>query len=494
MNVLLLRPAPRNERFGLGPFFRTEPLGLEYVAAALEARGHRATVVDLRFGGTIERALARYRPAVVGVACMHSLEIDDSLDVARAVRRAAPDSFILLGGHSAAAFPGPLRCTEVDAIAVGEGERVTPDVVEALARRQPLREVHGLLLNARRHKGMDGHGGPPRQGDNSDGADGFVATATADPVSLDEVPLPARHAVAVSYRNYACLQYRPTWLVETARGCPFRCSFCSVWPLYERSYRLRSIDAVCRDFASVGPHVFVADDLFWHRADRSRELARELQRRNVRKKWVLVQSRTDLVASQADLLEAWRPFADNIDIFFGLEAATDTNLDGLAKDTTVERTIDAIEVARQYGYGVTGNFVVDPEWDEIDFRRLWAFVDEHRLHRAGYTILTPLPGTPYYDSVRARIRAANWSQFDMSHLLWEPKVGAQRFFELYCETWRRSVLNLRGSKRWWQWIGDVKPQHLPFLMRALVRTQRLMDPRYYMSEHQLAPAETHAHV
>jgi hypothetical protein len=41
MNVLLLRPVPANERFGLGPFFRIEPLGMEYIAAALEARGHR---------------------------------------------------------------------------------------------------------------------------------------------------------------------------------------------------------------------------------------------------------------------------------------------------------------------------------------------------------------------------------------------------------------------------------------------------------------------
>jgi hopanoid C-3 methylase len=37
MNVLLLRPVPANERFGLGPFFRIEPLGMEYIAAALEA-------------------------------------------------------------------------------------------------------------------------------------------------------------------------------------------------------------------------------------------------------------------------------------------------------------------------------------------------------------------------------------------------------------------------------------------------------------------------
>ncbi len=470
MKVLLLRPIPRNERYGLGPFFRTEPLGLEYVAAAAEAAGAEARVVDLRFGRPVEHYLRRDRPRVVGIACMHSLEIEDTLALVRRVRAAAPEAFVILGGHSAAAFPAPLLVAGVDALCVGDGEQVVPELMRALAGRGTLSAVPGLLL---------------RDGDGR-----FTATADAEPVDLDRVPLPARASVGAFRRHYACLQYRPTWLVETARGCPFRCSFCSVWPLYQRSFRMRSIDAVCRDLGAVGPHVFIADDLFWHQADRSRELARELRRRGVRKRWVLVQTRTDLAASHPDLLEEWRSFADQFDIFFGLEAATDACLAGLAKDTTVDRTVDGIRTAREYGYGVTGNFVVDPDWTEADFERLWAFVERERLHRAGYTILTPLPGTSHFETTRPRIRAVEWAQFDMHHLLWEPRLGVERFVDLYCETWRRSVLNLRGEKRWWQWVRQVQPQHLLFLARALRRTQRLMDPRCYLAEHRLATAES----
>jgi radical SAM superfamily enzyme YgiQ (UPF0313 family) len=471
MDVLLVRPAPLNERFGAAPFFRTEPLGLEYVAAGLEARGHRVTVVDLRFGGSVERWLTRCRPALVGITCMHSLEIDETLELIRGVRRAAPDVFLLLGGHTAAAFPAPLQVPEVNAISISDGEQVAPELADVLSRGGSPREVAGLLVNA---------GGE------------FVPTGGAEPASLDEVPLPARHALATGHRHYSCLQYRPVWVVETARGCPYRCSFCSVWSLYHRTFRFRSIDAVCRDLASVGPYVFVVDDLFWGGTERSLELGRELVRRGVRKEWIVVQARTDLVASHPELLEAWRPVSASFDIFFGLEAATDTNLNNLTKDSTIGRTLEAVKVARKYGYGVTGNFVIDPEWDEDDFKRLWAFVEEHGLQRAGYTIHIPLPGTPYYESVRHRIRAPRWTQFDMSHLLWEPRLGPQRFFELYCETWRRSVLNLRGRKPWWKWVGQIKPQQFPLVMRALFRTQRLMDPQYYMSEHCLLPCNTTA--
>jgi radical SAM superfamily enzyme YgiQ (UPF0313 family) len=239
--------------------------------------------------------------------------------------------------------------------------------------------------------------------------------------------------------------------------------------------------------ASAGDDVFVADDLFWHHPSRSLELAHELRRRGIRKRWMLVQSRVDLVARNAALLEAWRPVADSFDIFFGLEAATDAGLAGLTKDASVDQTAQGIDVARRLGYGVTGNFVIDPAWGESDFEGLWSFVERHQLFQAGFTILTPLPGTAYYDRMRGRLRASRWADFDMHHLLWEPALGPERFFELYCETWRRSVLNLKGRKRLSQWLREVDVRNLPFLLRALRRTQGMMKPAHYLREYALAP-------
>ena len=466
MQVLLLRPVPANERFGLGPFFRIEPLGLEYVAAALEAAGHRVTVADLRFTKPVEHYIRVSRPQIVGVACMHALETDDARALVQQVRRLSPDTTVIMGGHSAAAFPEALFDIPVDAIVTDDGERAMPAVVAAIERGHPLTEVPGLVVRT---------------------PDGFFRTA--DPgagVSLDQVPLPARHLVDGWRRQYACLAHRPTYLVETARGCPFRCSFCSVWQMYDRQVRDRGIDAVIRDVESVGDHVFIADDLFFNHGPRSAALARELVRRRLQKQWVLVQTRVDTVARQPELLEAWKPFAREFDVFFGLEAPTDDGLTSLSKDTTVARMRDGIRVARELGYGVTGNFVIDPAWERHDFERLWEFVVQEQLFNVGFTILTPLPGTAYFTRVRSELRAVEWAQFDMHHLLWEPKLGAERFFELYCETWRRSVLNLRGQKRWWHWLREVEIRNAWFLVQALRRTQKMLDPGHYLEEHRLA--------
>lgn len=472
MHVLLLRPVPENERFGLGPFFRIEPLGMEYIAAAFDAGGHQVTIADLRFSRPAEHYLRACRPGLVGIAAMHALETDNVLALAARVRRAAPGVPIVVGGHTAAAYPSPFLTSDVDAVVLDDGERVLPRVVQALEAKRSLTTVPGLALR---------------------GSDGAVLKTEGEmgTLQLDEVPLPARRHVESWRRQYACLAHRPTWLVETARGCPFRCSFCSIWQLHSRSVRERSIDAVCQDFASVGDHVFVADDLFWYHPARSLELAKALVKRGVRKKWVLVQSRVDLVARNPELLEAWKPIAKEFDIFFGLEAATNEGLKGLVKDATVDHTETAIGVARRAGYGVTGNFVIDPAWGEADFERLWAFVDRFQVYQAGFTILTPLPGTAYFEEMRPRLGARKWSHFDMHHLLWEPALGPERFFALYCETWRRSVLNLRGRKSLWDWMRQVDLRNLPFLLKALHRSQRMMDPAHYMEEYDLVtPSES----
>ncbi len=227
MHVLLLRPVPGNDRFGLGPFFRIEPLGMEYIAAALEARGHAVTLADLRFSRSLEHQLRVAGPGLVGIAAMHALETDEVLALARRVRALAPGVPIVVGGHTAAAYPVPFLDGCVDAVVLDDGERAVPRIADALARggRSVTCPVSRSAI------------GPAKWSPTAVDVETFV---------LDDVPLPARRHVAPWRRQYACLAHRPTWLIETARGCPFRCSFCSIWQLHNRSVRERSIESVCR--------------------------------------------------------------------------------------------------------------------------------------------------------------------------------------------------------------------------------------------------------
>ena len=464
MNILLLRPHPGNDRFGLGPFFQVEPLGLEYVGAVLRSRGDNVTIADLRFRPGLGTWISRTRPRIIGISCLHALEYDRIIATAFDVRRLAPDAFILVGGHAAAAFPDPLEHDLIDAICLDDGEEVVPLLAAAVEKGEPLARVPALRLRTK---------------------DGWITTSPlSERTSLDLVPLPARDLVERHRSGYHCLLFKPVWLIETARGCPHRCSFCSVWKFYGRTCRERSIARVVEDFATSGDAVFVADDLFWYNPARSMELADALKKRGVFKRWILVQTRTDLIRRSADLMAAWRPLAKDFDIFLGLEAATDRGLAGIDKDAGVDDCIEAVRVAREQRFGINGNFLIDHDWGEDDFRELWDFVARYNLQRAGFTILTPLPGTDFYNETAPRMGDQPWSNFDMHHLLWEPRIGAVRFFELYAETWRRSILNTSGDKSIYDWMRQVRPSQIPYIVRVLWRTQRMMKPAAYLREHE----------
>jgi len=453
MHILLLRPTAR-ETLGLGPFFRTEPLGLEYVAASLLAAGHTASVADLRIDRSLTAVLARSRrPDVVGISCIHTLDVPASVDLAHRARRVLPDAVIVAGGHAASASPEAFEGA-VDAIAVGAGERTFAKLVDVLER-----------------------GGGPLD------VEGFVAPTAASAGTADDIDptlLPARSLVSRYRRHYRCVHRSPVWAVETSRGCPFRCNFCAVGG---SAPRLRDVGAAAEDLANVGGDVFVVDDLFFHPRDRSIELARALAKRGVQKRWLLVQTRTDTVVRNVEAVEAWRGLAERLDLFMGFEAASDSELASLGKDSSAADAEEAVRIARKLGLGVTGNFVVDPDWTETDFERLWSALDRLALDRVGFTVLTPLPGTRRWDDDRARLVERDFNRWDMHHVLWEPRLGRRRFYELMVESWKHNVLASRHApRRWLKWFRGLGPRDMLALAGVLWRTQRLLSVEAHLAD------------
>ena len=130
--------------------------------------------------------------------------------------------------------------------------------------------------------------------------------------------------------------------------------------------------------------------------------------------------------------------------------------------------------------------MIDPDWAESDFERLWAFVERHKLSRAGFTILTPLPGTAYYEQTRVRASARCDGRSSTCTICSGSRASAsQRFFELYCETWRRSVLNIKGEKKLWHWLAHAKPRHWMHLLQVLSANAAMMQPAHYIRDHAL---------
>src|SRR5262249_42165609 len=215
--------------------------------------------------------------------------------------------------------PNFFRHHAVDAIAVGDGEEVMPPLVDALQCGRDLRKIRGLLVDD--------------QGE-------WFSTGAADArPNLDSYPPPARHLIA-HYADHYYINFRkPMALMETARGCPYKCNFCSVWKFHESTFREKSPAHVVRELQDIkADAIFITDDIFWMNVRRGEEIARQIQAAGIRK-YFAVQTRSDIICKFPHLIEMWKDCSSKIQVFLGLEAVTDEGLKAVNKKNTTDNNV-----------------------------------------------------------------------------------------------------------------------------------------------------------
>lgn len=418
MKVSLLK-APIGGIIGLEMITFVEPLGLECVAGALEVEGHTCQIVDMRIDG-VEPGFAKVRafgPDIVGLQCNFTTERYRSLRLARRVRQEFPDALIVLGGHDASRDPRWFLKPAIDVIVIGDGEEVMPLLVEAWDRNKDLRAVPGLLI----------HSSPP------------IETGHAPARrNVDDLPMPARHLIREYSGEYYINFRRPLALLETARGCPFKCNFCSVWKFHESTFREKSPERVVAELQQIdAPNVFITDDIFWMNVKRGREMAKALIASGIKKHYTL-QTRSDIIVKFPELVEQWKE-CGRMTVFLGLEKIDDEGLKSVNKKNNADNNNQAIRILQELGVGYTPNFIVDPSWDREDFAKLKRWVDETGAYNSGYSVLTPLPGTDLWDETVESLTTQDWELFDIAHAVLPTKLPLLEFYTEYAGLWRHGL-------------------------------------------------------
>ena len=429
MRVSLLK-APIGGIIGLEMITFVEPLGLECVAGALEREGHTCQIIDLRID-SMERGVAKVRafePDIVGLQCNFTTERFRALRLARKVKHDFPNALIVLGGHDASRDPQWFLKPAIDVIVVGDGEDVMPALAAAWERDHDLRNVPGLLINAT----------PPID-------TGHAPTRG----NVDDLPFPARHLIREYAGEYYINFRRPLALLETARGCPFKCNFCSVWKFHESTFREKSPERVVAELREIeAPNVFITDDIFWMNVKRGREMATALMKSGITKHYTL-QTRSDIIVKFPDLVEQWKG-CGRMTVFLGLEKIDDEGLKSVNKKNTADNNNRAIRILQELGVGYTPNFIIDPSWDKADFEKLKRWIDETGAYNSGFSVLTPLPGTDLWDETEPSIDTRDWELFDIAHAVMPTKLPLQEFYREYAGLWQHAMdtrYRLEGKMR-----------------------------------------------
>ena len=414
MRLLLVHPGPLMYS---EIYLRLEPLGLERVGGAARAAGHDVRLLDLQIFPQRDylRTLDDFRPDAVGFSLNYLANVPEVLALSAETKRRRGGCFVFAGGHSAS-FIAPEILDHaggaVDRVVRGEGETITPQVLEAIGDRR-LETLPGVVTR---------HGAGPSP---------TLLT------SLDQ-PLPARDLTR-RRRRYFIGVLDPCASAELTRGCPWDCAFCSAWTFYGRSYRMVSPEAAADDIASIGePNVFLVDDVAFIQPEHGFAIGRELERRGIRKQYYL-ETRCDVLLRNREVFAYWKRLGLRY-MFLGLEALDEAGLKLHRKRVTPNENFAALEVARELGLTVAVNIIADPDWDERRFAivREWALGVPEIVH---LTVNTPYPGTETWHTESRRLTSLDYRLFDVQHAVLPTRLPLHEFYRELVQT--QAVLNRR---------------------------------------------------
>jgi radical SAM superfamily enzyme YgiQ (UPF0313 family) len=309
---------------------------------------------------------------------------------------------VVMGGYHATLLPDEVA-QEADAVVVGDAEPVWAEMLDDARHRRLRRRYNGL---GRR--------------------------------SL--VGLRPRREV------FAGKPYQKITLVEFARGCNFKCDFCSITAFHSASQNHRPAREVAVEMAATGSRrFFIVDDNIVSQPARARDLCRALIPLNVH--WV---GQASIHIAHDDELLGLMAKSGCMGVLIGMESLDPANLRDMGKDWNLSGGgyAESLRRFRDHGLAVYGTFVFGYDSDDRHLvRRSVEFAREQKLFLAAFNHLVPFPGTPLYRRLEkeGRLLKPKW---------WldpDSRVGDVSFRPKKLEPGELEALCLEARRRFYSW-------------------------------------------
>ena len=433
------------------------PLNVAVLAGSLRSGGHEVQALDLQVEtdheAAIRQAVLSWRPDLVGISFKTPL-YNQARRIAALVRRLAPAVLLVGGGVHATNYPQEcLAETDMDVIVIGEGDYTITRLADAV----PLSEIEGIAYK------QDGRIVVNRNLNNS---------ANSNPRQhrrdLDGLPYPDWEVFDLKkYAGISRLFYdaAPVGFVETSRGCPARCVFCSKG-VYDSTWRYKSPQRVVDEIERMLDYGFreieIVDDAFTTDLSRAVAVCEEILRRKLKFPWCC---RNGLRVSDVspEFFRIARKAGLHL-VAFGFETGNRGLLAEMRKGATLERGRQATRWARQCGITVMGYFLMGlPGETEQTLRETIDYACSLGVDFVKYNLVIPLPGTRLHDMWKDRIQVAHWDQYNF-HL------PARNLYQHPNLDWDTLEAYLRaGYSRFYR-----RPSYLLGQVARMVRQRRLL--------------------
>jgi radical SAM superfamily enzyme YgiQ (UPF0313 family) len=275
----------------------------------------------------------------------------------------------------------------------------------------------------------------------------------------------------------------PMATMETSRGCPFDCNFCSVWVFFNRKARVKSPEKALEEIAGIEEkEIFLTDDIAFINRKEAERLAILLKENKIKKAYTC-ETRADLIVRNADLIKLWREVGLK-NVFVGVEKIDDEGLKSVNKRTKASTNDKALDILKSMGIKPIATFIVDPMFTEEDFDRLKEYVIKNELIAPAYTILTPLPGTEVYEARKNELITTNYLMFDLLHAVLPTRLPLERFYERFADLYNLGHLNAKLSPRFiLRLLKNLKRMNPGIAIKVFRLMNMMRNPQSYLKAH-----------
>ena len=321
-----------NDRQGVLP-----PLGLAYIASALEEAGHEVDLIDVialcLSREEVSKRIEQFDPELVGITAM-TPTFHGALEAARIAK--IHNRKTLIGGvHMSIYAEETLSYQEVDFGIVGEGEETIVELCSALKEGRDYSSIEGLCYKKE---------------------DGSIKVGRARIVQdLTQLPMPSYHLLPMG-KYSSIIGMKPVSTMMGSRGCPYKCGFCFKTPS-DKKYRTRSVENIVDEIEYLIKNYEVKEVMFYDDLmpqAYARGLSNEIIKRNVKINWQTPQ-RVNLV--NPELLRLMAKAGCHI-LRFGVEQGDPDMMQLVEKKTTIDQVRLSFQAANEAGIKTFAYFII----------------------------------------------------------------------------------------------------------------------------------------
>jgi radical SAM superfamily enzyme YgiQ (UPF0313 family) len=227
----------------------------------------------------------------------------------------------------------------------------------------------------------------------------------------------------------------PSTYLFTSLGCQHKCTFCSIWKQFNGCFHQRDVESVIEELKQIHDYDVVrfADANTIVDVSFIDRLFDRIAEEGIRKEYIM-DIRFDTAVEYPKLIEKLARGGLKV-VICGFESFREEELKRYRKGSSAHLIEKAIDVFHDNGIMLRGNYVVPNDYTTDDFKALSDYANSHRVVYAGYTILTPMPGTEYFEEVKDQINDHDLGKYNFFNCVLPTKMPLEEFYRNVGALW-----------------------------------------------------------